>query len=92
MMRVCRFLMLPLVAAAGAGRLAPADWREAVRAFAEPHLQHTAWGPAHARRDYEMTLALARAQGTVVDTDGLYAAAYLHDMGGPAALRAARRG
>jgi len=59
-----------------------ADWRENVRAFAEAHLQHTAWGPAHARRDYETTLMLARAEGLAVDDDALYAAAYLHDMGG----------
>ena len=59
-----------------------APWRDSVRAFAEAHLQHTAWGPAHARRDYEMTLALARAEGITVDDDALYAAAYLHDMGG----------
>jgi uncharacterized protein len=58
------------------------SWRDSVRAFAEAHLQHTAWGPAHARRDYEMTLTLARAEGITVDDDALYAAAYLHDMGG----------
>ena len=76
------FLLIPLVVAAGSPSASLADWRQNVRAFAEAHLQHTAWGPAHARRDYEMTLTLARAQGTVVDTDALYAAAYLHDMGG----------
>jgi len=81
-MRGFVFLLLPVVAATGPRSPASADWRENVRAFAEAHLQHTAWGPAHARRDYETTLALARAQGTVVDTDALYAAAYLHDMGG----------
>ena len=58
------------------------DWRQTIRAFAEAHLQHTAWGPAHGRRDYELTLALARAEGVTVDDDALYAAAYLHDMGG----------
>lgn len=58
------------------------SWRDSIRAFAEAHLQHTAWGPAHARRDYETTLALARAEHVTVDDDALYAAAYLHDMGG----------
>lgn len=58
------------------------SWRDSVSAFAEANLQHTAWGPAHARRDYEMTLTLARAEGITVDDDALYAAAYLHDMGG----------
>lgn len=58
------------------------DWREAIKAFAEAHLQHTAWGPAHSRRDYETTLMLARAEGVTVDEEALYAASYLHDMGG----------
>ena len=57
-------------------------WRDSVRAFAESHLQHTAWGVAHAQRDYETTRRLARAEGLVVDDDALFAAAYLHDMGG----------
>lgn len=82
-MRGFVLLVLSVLAAGGPQSSASADdWRENIRAFAEAHLQHTAWGPAHARRDYETTLALARAQGTVVDTDALYAAAYLHDMGG----------
>ncbi|HWH51247.1 MAG TPA: HD domain-containing protein, partial [Gemmatimonadaceae bacterium] len=68
--------------AANASRSKRADWRQTIRAFAEAHLQHTAWGPAHGRRDYELTLALAHAEGVTVDDDALYAAAYLHDMGG----------
>ncbi|HKE89667.1 MAG TPA: HD domain-containing protein [Gemmatimonadales bacterium] len=68
--------------ATAAHRPPPGDWRDHVRAFAEAHLQHTAWGPAHGRRDYALTMALARAEGIAVDTDALYAAAYLHDMGG----------
>lgn len=62
--------------------VSPEAWRDSVRAFAEAHLQHTAWGPAHARRDYEVTVWLAREEKVPVDTDALYAAAYLHDMGG----------
>jgi uncharacterized protein len=59
-----------------------ADWRTNIRTFAEAHLQHTAWGPAHAMRDYELTRKLAAAEGVPFDDDVLYAAAYLHDMGG----------
>ena len=78
------FLAAPVVFAAPrpAFKGSPAAWRDSVKTFAEAHLQHTAWGPAHARRDYEVTLRLARAEGVPVDTDALYAAAYLHDMGG----------
>ncbi len=57
-------------------------WRSRIREFAEAHLQHTAWGPAHGRRDYELSLALARSEGITVDDDALFAAGYLHDMGG----------
>jgi uncharacterized protein len=79
--------LLPLVflacaPATAAHRPPPGDWRDNIRAFAAAHLQHSAWGPAHGRRDYAMTMTLARAEGIAVDTDALYAAAYLHDMGG----------
>jgi uncharacterized protein len=74
-------LMLASSGSGARGHVAP-DWRANIRAFAEAHLQHTAWGPAHGRRDYETTLQLARAEGIAVDTEALYAAAYLHDMGG----------
>ncbi|HKT08417.1 MAG TPA: HD domain-containing protein [Gemmatimonadaceae bacterium] len=78
----------PAARRASSVRQTPADtgteapWRANIRAFAEAHLQHTAWGPAHGRRDYETTLMLAKAEGLTVDDDALYAAAYLHDMGG----------
>jgi uncharacterized protein len=75
-------LLLACAPATAAHRPPPGDWRDHIRAFAEAHLQHTAWGPAHGRRDYAMTMALAKAEQIAVDTDALYAAAYLHDMGG----------
>lgn len=56
-------------------------WRERLLTFASGHLQHSAWGLAHAQRDYELTLRLADAEHVVVDSDAVYAAAYLHDMG-----------
>lgn len=80
--RPCWLLLVASCAPATAAHRPAADWRENIRTFAEAHLQHTAWGPAHGRRDYAMTMALARTEGIVVDTDALYAAAYLHDMGG----------
>lgn len=89
-MSVMRYLIvLPFVALSvstshppSPGARAPAAWRDSVRAFAEAHLQHTAWGPAHARRDFQVTMMLAHEEKVPVDTDALYAAAYLHDMGG----------
>ena len=88
-MAVTRFLlvalMAPLAFAAHRPLVRPPSssaWRDSVRSFAEAHLQHTAWGPAHGRRDYEVTMWLAREEKVPIDTDALYAAAYLHDMGG----------
>src|SRR5512143_3998738 len=57
------------------------SWRERLLAFANAHLEHSAWGVAHAQRDYELTLRLAEAERVPVDSDAIYAAAYLHDMG-----------
>jgi len=72
----------PIAARSHGNHPSRADWRTNIRTFAETHLQHTAWGPAHAVRDYELTRKLAAAEGVTFDDDALYAAAYLHDMGG----------
>lgn len=81
--------LTPSAASATAAAPAPDDWRARIRAFADSNLQHSAWGTAHARRDYETARALARAEGVTVDDDALYAAAYLHDMGAFPAYAAA---
>jgi uncharacterized protein len=81
-LKLLPLLFLACAPATAAHRPPSGDWRDNIRAFAEAHLQHSAWGPAHGRRDYAMTMTLAKAEGIAVDTDALYAAAYLHDMGG----------
>lgn len=48
--------------------------------FAVSNLHHSAWGLAHAQRDYEGTLKLAHEEGVPIDTDVVYAAAFLHDL------------
>src|ERR1051325_1885114 len=77
-------LVASILLAAGAAAPAPrrVDWRDKVRAFAEADLPHHAWGAGHARRGHEPTRALARAEGVSLDDDALFAAAYLHDVGG----------
>jgi uncharacterized protein len=55
-------------------------WQEYLLAFAE-QFHHPAWGTAHARRVYEMTLQLGREKGVTLDEDALFGAAFLHDMG-----------
>jgi uncharacterized protein len=81
-LKLLPLLFLACAPATAAHRPPSSDWRDNIRAFAEAHLQHSAWGPAHGRRDYAMTMTLAKAEGIAVDTDALYAAAYLHDIGG----------
>jgi uncharacterized protein len=60
---------------------APQPWRAKIERYAAEHLQHPAWGVAHARRNYRLTLQLAAAAGVEVDDDAIFAAAYLHDIG-----------
>ena len=77
-------IALTLAAAAPSHAPVPAareSWRDRIRAFAESKLEHTAWGTAHAQRDYALTLELARAEGIAIDEDAVYAAAWLHDIG-----------
>ena len=56
------------------------DWHVALRAFAQQHLRHPAWGASHSQRDYDLARALAAADHVSLDDDVLYAAAFLHDV------------
>lgn len=55
-------------------------WKDKLIRFAES-CNHPAWGVAHFRRVYNMSLVIAEMEGVVVDQEALFAAAYLHDMG-----------
>lgn len=55
-------------------------WREALDAFLG-EFAHPAWGTAHSRRVFELSLRLAAQEGMAVDAEVLYAAAVLHDLG-----------
>lgn len=59
-----------------------APWKKTVHEFTEKNLAHSAWGLAHSQRDYLLSLKLAEKDGVPVDRDVLFAAAFLHDMGG----------
>jgi hypothetical protein len=65
-----------------AARAAEPDWRTAVRTYAAEHFKHPAWGYSHHIRDYQLARTLAEADHATIDDDVLFAAAYLHDMGG----------
>ena len=57
-------------------------WKEQVYDFTRGNLEHTAWGLQHSERDYLLSKELARQSRLTVDQDVLFAAAFLHDMGG----------
>jgi uncharacterized protein len=57
-------------------------WKIAVHGWAVAHVKHSAWGLAHSERNYHTALRLAGAEQWVVDRDALFAAAFLHDVGG----------
>jgi len=73
-------LLSPAFASAAEG--GSAAWREAVRTYAVEHFKHPAWGYSHHVRDYLLARELAEADHATIDDDVLFAAAYLHDMGG----------
>lgn len=58
------------------------NWREAIHAFTQKNLVHPSWGLAHAERNYRMTKILAEKEKVEIDLDVLYAASFLHDLGG----------
>ena len=84
-----RYLLIALLlvvntAARAADAEIPIDtpWKRAVYDFSSQKLQHSAWGLAHCKRDYLVSVELAKADGINADRDVLFAAAFLHDMGG----------
>ncbi|TYT27203.1 HD domain-containing protein [Luteimonas viscosa] len=81
MRRLLAAMLLAAAASLSTTAAAEAPWRDAVRAWASEHAQHSAWGVEHAERNYRLSLQLAAAEGLDVDADVLFAAAYLHDVG-----------
>lgn len=55
-------------------------WRVTVYEFAKTRLQHTAWGLAHAERNFLLAQRLASEEKLEFDPDILFAAAFLHDV------------
>jgi uncharacterized protein len=57
-----------------------APWKVTIYELARAKFHHPAWGWQHSERNYRIALLLARGDGLRVDTDVLFAAAFLHDM------------
>lgn len=57
-----------------------APWKVAIYRLARTKFRHPAWGWQHSERNYRIALELAGGDGLHVDTDVLFAAAFLHDM------------
>jgi len=59
-----------------------APWKIAVHDFAVQNVRHPSWGLAHSERNYHNSLHLAEKMHWKVDAGALFAAAFLHDVGG----------
>lgn len=68
----------PIATATGIPLNAP--WKVKIYELAHTRFLHPAWGWQHSERDYQMAIRLAREDGLHIDTDVLFAAAFLHDM------------
>lgn len=67
-------------AATAAGIPLNAPWKVKIYELAHAQFLHPAWGWQHSERDYLLAVRLAKGDGLKIDTDVLFAAAFLHDM------------
>ena len=56
------------------------SWKLSLYKMVASTMQHPAWGMNHYERNYLLTLKLAAMENVEIDTDVLFAAAFLHDM------------
>ena len=57
-------------------------FKRAIYEFAVKEVVHPAWGLAHSERDFQVARRIAAAEGIAMDEDVLFAASFLHDVGG----------
>lgn len=57
-----------------------ASWKVKIYHLATTRFRHPAWGWQHSERNYRVALRLAQGDHLNVDTDVLFASAFLHDM------------
>jgi uncharacterized protein len=75
-------VVLAVVAPAQTATGIPLDapWKVTIYDLARSKFHHPAWGWQHSERNYQIAMELAQGDGLHVDTDVLFAAAFLHDM------------
>lgn len=64
------------------GILLDTTWKKELNNFAKKNITHSAWGYGHSERNFQNSILLARAEGIQIDEDVLFAASFLHDVGG----------
>lgn len=57
-------------------------WKMELQEFAVKNVVHAAWGYSHSERNYHNTKMIASLENITVDNDVLFAASFLHDLGG----------
>lgn len=57
------------------------EWKQKVYDYVLINVKHSAWGIAHSERDYKISIEFAEQEGVKIDTDVLFASAFLHDIG-----------
>lgn len=57
-----------------------APWKVTIYQLTRTTFKHPAWGWQHSERNYRIALQLAQGDNLKVDTDVLFAAAFMHDM------------
>ena len=75
-------LQLNDIKATPTGILIDSPWKNAIYDFAQKNVRHPSWGIAHAERNYQVTKLLAEKEKVELDFDVLFAASFLHDLGG----------
>lgn len=64
------------------GILIDTSWKNAIYDFSLKNVRHPSWGITHSERNYQVTKLLAEKEKVDIDLDVLFAASFLHDLGG----------
>lgn len=57
-------------------------WKKKLYEFSKKNVIHSAWGMTHSERNFHLTKDILNHQNLTFDEDVLFAASFLHDLGG----------